>query len=73
MLYNRQTTFKEELKMETLTRNQVAEILKVSINWLASKKMAERLPFKKDINNRVIYNVKDVQKYIEQYKTFIKE
>lgn len=59
--------------METLTRNQVAEILKVSINWLASKKMAKRLPFKKDINNRVIYNVKDVQKYIEQYKTFIKE
>lgn len=59
--------------METLTRNQVAEILKVSINWLASKKMAERLPFEKDINNRVIYNVKDVQKYIEQYKTFIKE
>ena len=59
--------------METLTRNQVAEILKVSITWLASKKMAERLPFKKDINNRVIYNVKDVQKYIEQYKTFIKE
>lgn len=56
--------------METLTRNQVAEILKVSINWLASKKMAARLPFHKDINNRVYYKAKDVQKYIDEYKKF---
>ena len=59
--------------METLTRNQVAEILKVSINWLASKKMAARLPFHKDINNRVYYTMKDVQKYIDEYKNFNKE
>ena len=59
--------------METLTRNQVAEILKVSINWLASKKMAERLKFHKDINNRVYYKMKDVQKYIDEYKNFNKE
>ena len=56
--------------METLTRQQVAEILKVSINWLASKKMAARLKFYKDINNRVYYKMKDVQKYIDEYKKF---
>lgn len=59
--------------METLTRQQVAEILKVSINWLASKKMAARLKFYKDINNRVYYKMKDVQKYIDEYKNFNKE
>lgn len=54
--------------MENLTRAQVAEILKVSVTWLATKKMAERLPFTKDINNRVYYKMKDVQRYINQYK-----
>lgn len=58
--------------MEKLTRAQVAEILKVSVTWLATKKMAERLPFKKDINNRVYYKFEDVQKYINEYKTFTK-
>lgn len=56
--------------MENLTRAQVAEILKVSVTWLATKKMAERLPFTKDINNRVYYKMKDVQRYIDEYKKF---
>lgn len=56
--------------METLTRAQVAEILKVSVTWLATKTMAKRLPFHKDINNRVYYTMKDVQKYIDEYKKF---
>lgn len=59
--------------METLTRAQVAEILKVSVTWLATKTMAKRLPFSKGINNRVSYKMKDVQKYIDEYKTFNKE
>lgn len=59
--------------MEKLTRAQVAEILKVSVTWLATKTMAKRLPFHKDINNRVYYSMKDVQEYINKYKNFIKE
>lgn len=59
--------------MEKLTRAQVAEILKVSVTWLATKTMAKRLPFHKDINNRVYYTMEDIQKYIDKYKNFIKE
>lgn len=59
--------------MQTYTRAEVAEMLKVSINWLASKKMAERLPFFKDINNRVYYDKKVVDKYIqEKFNNLIK-
>ena len=59
--------------MQTYTRAEVAEMLKVSINWLASKKMAERLPFTKDINNRVYYDKKVVDKYIqEKFNNLIK-
>ena len=59
--------------MQTYTRAQVAEMLKVSINWLASKKMAERLPFVKDINNRVYYDKKVVDNYIqEKFKNLMK-
>ena len=59
--------------MEKLTRAEVANILKVSVTWLATKTMAKRLPFHKDINNRVYYTMQDVQKYIDQYKNFNKE
>ena len=59
--------------MEKLTRAEVANILKVSVTWLATKTMAKRLPFYKDINNRVYYTMKDVQKYIDEYKNFNKE
>lgn len=58
--------------MEKLTRAEVANILKVTVTWLATKKMRERLPFYKDINNRVYYKFEDVQKYINEYKTFTK-
>lgn len=59
--------------MQTYTRAEVAEMLKVSINWLASKKMVERLPFIKDINNRVYYDKKVVDAYIqEKFKNLIK-
>lgn len=59
--------------MQTYTRAEVAEMLKVSINWLASKKMAERLPFTKNINNRVYYDKKVVDKYIqEKFNNLIK-
>lgn len=59
--------------MQTYTRAQVAEMLKVSINWLASKKMAERLPFVKDINNRVYYDKKVVDNYIQdKFKNLMK-
>ncbi len=59
--------------MQTYTRAEVAEMLKVSINWLASKKMAERLPFVKDINNRVYYDKKVVDNYIqEKFKNLMK-
>lgn len=59
--------------MQTYTRAEVAEMLKVSINWLASKKMAERLPFIKDINNRVYYDKKVVDNYIqEKFKNLMK-
>lgn len=59
--------------MEKLTRAEVANILKVSVTWLATKTMRERLPFYKDINNRVYYTMKDVQKYIDEFKNFNKE
>lgn len=59
--------------MQTYTRTEVAQMLKVSINWLASKKMAERLPFVKDINNRVYYDKKVVDNYIqEKFKNLMK-
>lgn len=54
--------------MEKLTRAEVASILKVTVTWLATKTMRERLPFYKDINNRVYYKFEDVQKYINEYK-----
>jgi hypothetical protein len=58
--------------MEKLTRAEVANILKVTVTWLATKTMRERLPFYKDINNRVYYKFEDVQKYINEYKNFTK-
>jgi hypothetical protein len=71
-VYNSQIIIKGA-NMQTYTRAQVAEMLKVSINWLASKKMAERLPFVKDINNRVYYDKKVVDNYIqEKFKNLMK-
>jgi hypothetical protein len=55
-----------ELKMETYTRKQVAEMLKVTQAYLASKKMRDVLPFYKDPTNGFItYEKKIVDDYIE--------
>ena len=57
---------KNGVKMETYTRKQVAEMLKVTQAYLASKKMRDVLPFYKDPTNGFItYEKKIVDDYIE--------
>jgi hypothetical protein len=50
--------------MQTYTRKEVAELLGVTTIYLAGKKMAQKLPFMKTINNKVFYDKKLVDEYI---------
>lgn len=50
--------------MQTYTRKEVAELLGVTTIYLAGKKMAQKLPFMKTINNKVFYDKKMVDEYI---------
>lgn len=50
--------------MQTYTRKEVAELLGVTTIYLAGKKMAKKLPFMKTINNKVFYDKKLVDEYI---------
>lgn len=50
--------------MQTYTRKEVAELLGVTTIYLAGKKMAQKLPFIKTINNKVFYDKKLVDEYI---------
>lgn len=51
--------------MQTYTRKEVAELLGVTTIYLAGKKMAKKLPFMKTINNKVFYDKKLVDNYIQ--------
>lgn len=50
--------------MQTYTRKEVAELLGVTTIYLAGKKMTQKLPFMKTINNKVFYDKKLVDEYI---------
>lgn len=50
--------------MQTYTRKEVAELLGVTTIYLAGKRMAKKLPFMKTINNKVFYDKKLVDEYI---------
>lgn len=50
--------------MQTYTRKEVAELLGVTTIYLAGKRMAKKLPFMKTINNKVFYDKKMVDEYI---------
>lgn len=52
--------------MKTYTRKEVAELLKVSQAYLASKKMRDIIPYQKDpVNGFVTYDARVVDAYIQ--------